>query len=242
MTTSFETLDITKFRLEGLSVVTTNINIKPVYSGTHQTQGRTEDIVENMGLTDDIYEYLADVASQRLQLKKDKAKPSRNLLWLYTKVTADEVRYVVAVLIMLENCASLDNNTFEKQWSYHQRNSLVFPLTKKRHQCIYQALIPTKEELSCFIMMMNRNFWSLFNTDKLLHVCVDETIFKYHPRMVNRQRADVEKESRNLTRLSEKSKNNLWKSFLAEKVGLAPIVHIPDKPHDGLFLTELQNV
>jgi len=178
-------------------------------------------------LSNEIIDYLVLVCNKRLVLRTE----SFNLKNCMSKpVVAADILELIAIITLCENIASVELNTFRKQFN---AATAGFSVRFGQDRCseIFHSLTPSGEEISQISALFNNFFFRNWCTESLVDVAVDETIFAYEPRMKHRLRSDPDKEQ------SEMKCGNPWEEFLSDHVGLAPVHHIQGKPHsDGLML------
>ncbi len=238
-----DVIELSKFRDEGFTVVPKHEPLVATFENQHVTQAAvqksTVGSAMNFIFNHQVVSFLATIANARLKIRQSNFNPTKKRVYLFSEVTDDEILWTIAISTLCENVTSLENSDLKKKWNVlkHEKK-LVLPFGKERYKAIRESLVPSKEELVQFIEILNLRFKEVIDLTKVVHLCVDETIFDFEPRMTERQRGDTEKEIRNLKKQSAKGDDG-WSKWKEEKVGLAPIVHIPDKPHDGLFVTGL---
>lgn len=242
-----KSLDFEKLIAEGYSVLDSEVDVIPNFTSNHEVIGKnlgnTPLAVLKQFLNDQLMDFVTNFVNERLALKLEAYKPTLDRRYVYRPTTNHEILACISITILCEHCKSLSMNTIQKQFdevktTIKRKYDVDLPFGIERFKALYEAVVPSKEELHQFIDLLNPIFFSLVDTSKLLHMCVDETMYETNPRMEKRQRADPFKESRNTQILQEKEKDNLWSKFVSS-LGLWPIVHIEDKPHDGLYMTGL---
>jgi hypothetical protein len=243
-----EVFEVEKIIEEGYSVLEAEKEIIPNFSSKHEVLGKnlgdTPFKVMKNFFNSQSLDYVTSFVNKRLELKLEALNPTTKRRYLYAPTTNDDNLACIAITILCEHQKSLECSSNEAQFKkvieVLKAQDVNVPFGYQRYETIYEATIPSKQELQYFVEIMNPIFLSLVDTSNLIHLCVDETLYETEPRMINRQRSDPVKERRNNEKLQDKRdiENNKWSDFIVE-LGLWPVVHINGKPHDGLFLTGL---
>jgi len=227
--------ELTRFREDGFMVIE-NGRMELVSEARHVSKPRawpgklTFRISFDMMVPASALDFLVRCMNNRISIRRS-AFPSQAAL---KDTCVKELVSFIGIRILLENQRSPENsnvrdgfNTLKESMSRRKR----LPFGVNRYELLASTLVVTPFELEEFILMVSWAWFRNWDTDGLRELCVDETIFDYEPRMDGRHRADIEKEERT----KRPRTDSQWSIFLAERVGKSPVIHIPDKPHDGLM-------
>lgn len=181
-----------------------------------------------------VVDYLVRCVNSRFEIRRKSFAPQQNV----QDTNVLEFKKYIALRVLIENIRSVELSSVRLAWpvlrQQLEEKGIPLPMGITRFERISQALVLTRVELEHFIEGVSSAWLNAWWYELLRELCVDETIFDYEPRMEGRMRKDPEKESRPPKKKPRKQESD-WTRFIKDEVGKSPIMHIRDKPHDGLM-------
>jgi len=178
---STNTLELTKFNQEGYIPVFPNETLLESFSQQHLSFGvkipdhfHTVQSIMSRIFTEKILNFIVSLANKRLEIRRRDC--FANKIFLCSPVVAADVLYAIAITFLCEHSSSLNLPKIRLQFQAVKAKFSHFPYGIDRYSEILQALTPTPDEVLQISQIFNESFFSVWDSVKLVHLCVDESI------------------------------------------------------------------